>query len=86
MQATQSLLACRLVAQRNANEIQRVIELDGDREETFTSFPQSKLAGLSREQVEGTLLESGLWTALRTRVSSDSGMLIQRCYRNRKRT
>ena len=47
-----------------------VIELDGDEEETFTSFSQDQLAELSREKVVENLLASGLWTALRTRPYS----------------
>ena len=44
-----------------------VIELGGGGEEQFPSVAPSELAGLAREQVEETLLASGLWTALRTR-------------------
>ena len=47
-----------------------VIELDGTDEETFASYDQSKLAGLSADQVKENLLASGLWTALRTRPYS----------------
>lgn len=47
-----------------------VIELDGDEEESFASFPQDQLAGISREEVVENLLASGLWTALRTRPYS----------------
>ena len=49
-----------------------VIELDGDdaSQETFASFPANQLAQLSRQQVIENLLDSGLWTALRTRPFS----------------
>ncbi|MBR9882987.1 MAG: Na(+)-translocating NADH-quinone reductase subunit A [Oceanospirillales bacterium] len=48
-----------------------VIELD-DQEEAleFPSFSADKLGSLSREQVEETLVQSGLWTAFRTRPFS----------------
>ena len=44
-----------------------VIALDGDEEETFASYSEAEIAGLSRSQVKENLLASGLWTALRTR-------------------
>ncbi len=47
-----------------------VISLEGDEEETFTSYSQQELPRLSREQVRDNLLASGLWTALRTRPYS----------------
>lgn len=47
-----------------------VIELDGDDEETFSSYAEDELAGLTAEQVKQNLLASGLWTALRTRPYS----------------
>ena len=47
-----------------------VIELDGDEEETFTSYEKADLTQLSRQQVVDNLVESGLWTALRTRPFS----------------
>jgi Na+-transporting NADH:ubiquinone oxidoreductase subunit A len=47
-----------------------VIELDGDEEETFQSFRDSELTGLTREQVIENLLRSGLWTAFRKRPYS----------------
>ena len=47
-----------------------VITLDGDEEETFESWPENKLDGLDRQQVEDNLVNSGLWTALRTRPFS----------------
>lgn len=48
-----------------------VIELD-DREEAieFGSYSADKLGELSREQVEDNLIQSGLWTAFRTRPFS----------------
>jgi Na+-transporting NADH:ubiquinone oxidoreductase subunit A len=47
-----------------------VIELEGDDEQEFPSFYDSDLTGLTREQVRQNLLQSGLWTALRTRPYS----------------
>ena len=47
-----------------------VIELDGDDEETFSSYAEDELASLTAEQVKQNLLASGLWTALRTRPYS----------------
>jgi len=47
-----------------------VIQLSGDGEETFQSYAESRLATLKREQVVVQLLESGLWTAFRTRPFS----------------
>jgi len=48
-----------------------VIELD-DQEEAveFKSYPVDKLGELSREQVEENLIQSGAWTAFRTRPFS----------------
>jgi Na+-transporting NADH:ubiquinone oxidoreductase subunit A len=48
-----------------------VIELD-DQEEAveFSSYSAAQLAELTREQVEENLVQSGLWTALRTRPFS----------------
>lgn len=43
---------------------------DGDEEETFTAYKTAELAGLTAEQVQENLNESGLWTALRTRPFS----------------
>ena len=43
------------------------IALDGDEAEAFPAVERGDLAGLSRERVRDALLESGLWTALRTR-------------------
>ena len=47
-----------------------VIEVDGYDQETFTSYSASELASVSRENVVKNLVESGLWTALRTRPFS----------------
>ncbi|HZJ94556.1 MAG TPA: Na(+)-translocating NADH-quinone reductase subunit A [Thiopseudomonas sp.] len=47
-----------------------VIELQGDEQVTFASYDADKLSGLSDEQVRENLLESGLWSALRTRPYS----------------
>ncbi|MFI4848192.1 MAG: Na(+)-translocating NADH-quinone reductase subunit A [Gimesia chilikensis] len=47
-----------------------VIELAGEEEETFTSYEEGQLASLTREQVTENLLQSGLWTSLRTRPYS----------------
>ncbi|HUG89707.1 MAG TPA: Na(+)-translocating NADH-quinone reductase subunit A [Planctomycetaceae bacterium] len=47
-----------------------VIALDGDEEQTFQSYFDADLTTLTREQVRRSLLESGLWTALRTRPYS----------------
>lgn len=42
----------------------------GDEQLPFTSYPASELPALSRETVQQQLLNSGLWTALRTRPFS----------------
>jgi Na+-transporting NADH:ubiquinone oxidoreductase subunit A len=47
-----------------------VIEIDGDDAETFARFTDADLAGLERQQVVDNLVESGLWTAFRTRPYS----------------
>lgn len=47
-----------------------VIELDGDDEETFQRFTEEELKGLSAQQIKQNLLDSGLWTAFRTRPYS----------------
>ncbi|MDH5185047.1 MAG: Na(+)-translocating NADH-quinone reductase subunit A [Gammaproteobacteria bacterium] len=47
-----------------------VIELDGDEAESFASYQASELASLSWEQVQENLVQSGLWTAFRTRPFS----------------
>ena len=49
-----------------------VIDVDKDSNEqvTFSHFPADQLATLSREVVVNNLIDSGLWTALRTRPFS----------------
>jgi len=47
-----------------------VIALDGDDEVGHTAYGADQLARLDPEKVKETLLESGLWTALRTRPFS----------------
>ena len=47
-----------------------VIELDGDDSLSFQQVDQAGLTGLSRQDVVKNLLDSGLWTALRTRPFS----------------
>ncbi len=47
-----------------------VIEIDGDAQETFPSYPANELANITREDVVKNLVNSGLWTALRTRPFS----------------
>ena len=47
-----------------------VIELNGDDAEVFASFKEEELASLDRDKVVSNLVESGLWTALRTRPYS----------------
>ncbi|MBT2964808.1 Na(+)-translocating NADH-quinone reductase subunit A [Vibrio anguillarum] len=47
-----------------------VIEVAGDEQITFDSFEASQLASIDRQTVKTQLVESGLWTALRTRPFS----------------
>lgn len=47
-----------------------VIEVEGNEEVTFNNFNASELSSLTRQQVESQLIESGLWTAIRTRPFS----------------
>ncbi|WAJ71136.1 Na(+)-translocating NADH-quinone reductase subunit A [Catenovulum adriaticum] len=47
-----------------------VIEVQGNEEITFDKVASSELANLERQKVVDTLVESGLWTALRTRPFS----------------
>lgn len=47
-----------------------VIEVAGDDAITFNAFSDSQLAQLSSEQVRQQLIQSGLWTAFRTRPFS----------------
>ncbi|MBL1265309.1 Na(+)-translocating NADH-quinone reductase subunit A [Candidatus Methylomicrobium oryzae] len=44
-----------------------VIELAGDEQVTFAQYPEADLGSLTEAQVKENLLQSGLWTALRTR-------------------
>lgn len=47
-----------------------VIQIEGDEKREFARFDAADLATLSRDAVQTQLLESGLWTALRTRPYS----------------
>ena len=47
-----------------------VIELEGEGERSFTAHGADQLQGLSREEVVGQLLDSGMWTGLRMRPFS----------------
>lgn len=47
-----------------------VIEIDGDDAETFARYNEADLASMERQQVVDNLVESGLWTTLRTRPYS----------------
>ncbi len=47
-----------------------VIKLEGDEAEEFKRYAPTELGSLRREQVVENLVESGLWTALRTRPYS----------------
>ncbi|MFI3273354.1 Na(+)-translocating NADH-quinone reductase subunit A [Vibrio sp.] len=47
-----------------------VIEVAGNEQITFNSYEANQLAGLDREAVKTQLVESGAWTALRTRPFS----------------
>ncbi len=47
-----------------------VIRLEGDRQREFTRYDVADLPTLTRQAVQAQLLESGLWTALRTRPFS----------------
>ncbi|OHX37733.1 NADH:ubiquinone reductase (Na(+)-transporting) subunit A [Methylomonas sp. LWB] len=44
-----------------------VIELSGNQQESFASYDEAALAGLSADQVKENLLASGLWTSFLTR-------------------
>ena len=44
-----------------------VIELNGDAEEKFDSYKADKLSDITRDKVVSNLVNSGMWTALRTR-------------------
>lgn len=47
-----------------------VIQVEGDGQETYDKHEVSQLASLERAKVEQTLVDSGLWTAIRTRPFS----------------
>ena len=47
-----------------------VIQIEGDEKREFARFDDADLATLSHDAVQTQLLESGLWTALRTRPYS----------------
>ncbi|HAS1785977.1 TPA: Na(+)-translocating NADH-quinone reductase subunit A [Enterobacter cloacae] len=47
-----------------------VIQIEGDEKREFAHYDEAGLATLSREAVQAQLLESGLWTAFRTRPFS----------------
>lgn len=52
-----------------------VIDVEGDDAVEFAKYPAADLAGLSREQVQQNMVQSGLWTALRTRPYSKAPAL-----------
>jgi Na+-transporting NADH:ubiquinone oxidoreductase subunit A len=47
-----------------------VIQIEGDEQETYDKFKASELASLDRQKVQQTLVDTGLWTAIRTRPFS----------------
>jgi len=47
-----------------------VIDVEGSESETFTQYSESDLQGIDRAAVVENLVESGLWTAIRTRPFS----------------
>lgn len=47
-----------------------VIEVQGDEAERFSSYSREQLSQLTKQQVRDNLIESGLWTAFRTRPFS----------------
>lgn len=49
-----------------------IIELEGSDEITFQSYKPEQLTSLNRDDIKKNLLNSGLWTALRTRPYSKS--------------
>ncbi|MFM9597457.1 hypothetical protein ACKI1O_49995, partial [Streptomyces scabiei] len=49
-----------------------VIKVEGDEQITFNKYDREQLTSLTDEQVRQNLLDSGLWTALRTRPFSKS--------------
>lgn len=52
-----------------------VIDVEGDDAVEFSKYAAGDLAGLSAEQVQQNLVQSGLWTALRTRPYSKAPAL-----------
>ena len=52
-----------------------VIDIDGDEAVEFPRYAENELPGLSRQQVQDNLVQSGLWTALRTRPFSKTPAL-----------
>ena len=60
-----------------------VIELSGDDEVTFKSYSAQELNSLTSEQVQEQLVESGLWTTVRTRPFSRVPALgtLPNCFR-----
>ncbi len=52
-----------------------VVKIDGDDAVTFDKIAADQIASTSREQLQSILVESGLWTALRTRPYSKSPAL-----------
>lgn len=52
-----------------------VIDVEGDDAIEFAKYSAADLAGLSRESVQKNLMQSGLWTALRTRPYSKAPAL-----------
>ncbi len=47
-----------------------VIEVEGDEAEVFSKYEEKQLATIDRQQAVDNLVQSGLWTALRTRPYS----------------
>lgn len=47
-----------------------IIDLQGNESLRFKSYPESEIASLNTEQVKENLLDSGLWTSIRTRPFS----------------
>lgn len=47
-----------------------VIDVEGDESESFASYSEGDLASLDRAKVVNNLVDSGLWTAIRTRPFS----------------
>lgn len=47
-----------------------VIKVEGDESETFAAYSSSELKSLERDKVVGNLVDSGMWTAFRTRPFS----------------